>query len=60
MVGLSPSRTLRALMTCALVAFAALAHALPVLRVTAIPDESPTELARKAAPLMPYLGLGSA
>jgi phosphonate transport system substrate-binding protein len=27
-----------------------------VLRVTAIPDESPTELARKAAPLMKYLG----
>ncbi|WP_414896478.1 PhnD/SsuA/transferrin family substrate-binding protein, partial [Roseateles sp.] len=27
----------------------------PVLRVTAIPDESPTELARKAAPLMRYL-----
>ncbi|TFZ01118.1 putative selenate ABC transporter substrate-binding protein [Ramlibacter rhizophilus] len=26
------------------------------LRVTAIPDESPTELARKAAPLMRYLG----
>ncbi|MEN9891447.1 MAG: hypothetical protein RLY78_1742, partial [Pseudomonadota bacterium] len=26
-----------------------------VLRVTAIPDESPTELARKAAPLMKYL-----
>jgi len=27
-----------------------------VLRVTAIPDEAPTELARKAAPLMTYLG----
>ena len=27
----------------------------PVFRVTAIPDESPTELARKAAPLMRYL-----
>ena len=26
-----------------------------VFRVTAIPDESPTELARKAAPLMQYL-----
>ena len=26
-----------------------------VLRVTAIPDESPTELARKAAPLLAYL-----
>jgi len=29
--------------------------ATPVLRVTAIPDESPTELARKAAPLVKYL-----
>jgi phosphonate transport system substrate-binding protein len=27
-----------------------------VLRATAIPDEAPTELARKAAPLMSYLG----
>lgn len=36
-------------------AFAGLAHAQGVLRVTAIPDESPTELARKAAPLMKYL-----
>ena len=26
-----------------------------VLRITAIPDESPTELARKAAPLVKYL-----
>lgn len=31
------------------------ALAQPVLKVTAIPDESPTELARKAAPLMKYL-----
>ncbi len=30
-------------------------HAQAVLRVTAIPDESPTELARKAAPLVKYL-----
>lgn len=37
--------------------FAAFAvQAQQVLRVTAIPDESPTELARKAAPLMKYLG----
>ncbi len=55
MISLSPSRTFKALMSCALVAFAALAHAQAVLRVTAIPDESPTELARKAAPLMKYL-----
>src|SRR5690606_35297908 len=34
---------------------AATAHAQQVFRVTAIPDESPTELARKAAPLMKHL-----
>jgi phosphonate transport system substrate-binding protein len=32
-----------------------LSQAQQVFRVTAIPDESPTELARKAAPLMKYL-----
>jgi phosphonate transport system substrate-binding protein len=53
---LSSSRTFKNLMSCALVAFAATtAHAQQLLRVTAIPDESPTELARKAAPLMKYL-----
>jgi phosphonate transport system substrate-binding protein len=31
------------------------APAQTVFRVTAIPDESPTELARKAAPLVKYL-----
>lgn len=31
------------------------AHAQQVLRITAIPDESPTELARKAAPLVKHL-----
>ena len=55
----TPSRTRRALLTCAVLATAALAplaHAQQqVFRVTAIPDESPTELARKAAPLMKYL-----
>ena len=55
MISLSPSRTFRALMTCALVTFAALSHAQQVFRITAIPDESPTELARKATPLMQYL-----
>ena len=59
MISFSASRTLRALMTCALVAFGTLeqaqAQAQTVFRVTAIPDESPTELARKAAPLMKYL-----
>ena len=54
----TPSRTKRALLTCAMLAatgFASLAQAQQVFRVTAIPDESPTELARKAAPLVKYL-----
>ncbi len=55
MISLSPSRTLKALMTCALLAFGALSHAQQVFRITAIPDESPTELARKAGPLVKYL-----
>jgi phosphonate transport system substrate-binding protein len=56
MLSLSSSRTLRSLMTCALLAFGALsAHGQPVFRITAIPDESPTELARKAEPLVKYL-----
>ena len=32
-----------------------LAHAQAVFKITAIPDESPTELARKAVPLVKYL-----
>ena len=55
MISLSPSRTLKSLMTCALMGFAAVGHAQQVLRVTAIPDESPTELARKFEPLGKYL-----
>ncbi len=55
MISLSSSRTLRALMSCALIAFGSLSHAQQVFRITAIPDESPTELARKAAPLVKYL-----
>jgi phosphonate transport system substrate-binding protein len=55
MLSLSPSRTLRALMSCALIAFGSYTHAQQVFRITAIPDESPTELARKAGPLMKYL-----
>lgn len=38
-----------------LLAFGGASSAQQVLRVTAIPDESPTELARKAAPLVKYL-----
>lgn len=49
------SNFLRGLVACALLVVGAVAHAQQVLRVTAIPDESPTELARKAAPLMKYL-----
>jgi phosphonate transport system substrate-binding protein len=47
--------TLRALIAAAVVGLAPCAQAQQVFRVTAIPDESPTELARKAAPLMKYL-----
>jgi phosphonate transport system substrate-binding protein len=43
------------LLTGALLFCAASSFAQQVFRVTAIPDESPTELARKAAPLMNYL-----
>jgi phosphonate transport system substrate-binding protein len=55
MISLFTLRTLKALISCALIAFGGLSHAQQVFRVTAIPDESPTELARKAAPLMKYL-----
>lgn len=54
----SLSHLLRRVCTCALIAasaWAGVAQAQQVLRVTAIPDESPTELARKAAPLVKYL-----
>ena len=55
MLSISPSRTFKALMSCALIAFATIGHAQQVFRITAIPDESPTELARKAGPLVKYL-----
>ena len=55
MISLSPSRTFKALLTCALLTFGAMSHAQQLFRITAIPDESPTELARKAAPLLKYL-----
>ena len=55
MMRLSIARILAALLAGAALAAASVAHAQQVLRVTAIPDESPTELARKAAPLMKYL-----
>ena len=52
---LSPARLLRALTAAALLALGAAAQAQQVFRITAIPDESPTELARKAGPLVKYL-----
>ncbi len=61
MLSLSPlhavraARAARAALACGLLLLATLAPAQTVLRVTAIPDESPTELARKAAPLVKYL-----
>ena len=51
----SPSRAIRALLACAVLALGGLAQAQAVFKITAIPDESPTELARKAAPLVKYL-----
>ncbi|MFO1225817.1 putative selenate ABC transporter substrate-binding protein [Roseateles sp.] len=46
----------RALLSTALLALAGLAQAQQqVFRITVIPDESPTELARKAEPLVKYL-----
>ena len=58
MISLSRSRMLKALLGFAVVVALAhgnSSHAQQVFRVTAIPDESPTELARKAAPLVKYL-----
>jgi len=55
MTQLLRSSILRALLACLFLLPIAPAHAQQVLRVTAIPDESPTELARKAAPLVKYL-----
>jgi phosphonate transport system substrate-binding protein len=55
MIIFSPSRTFKALMACAVLSFGAQSYAQAVFRITAIPDESPTELARKAAPLVKYL-----
>ena len=50
------SRTLKSLLTCAaFTAMAGASHAQAVFKMTAIPDESPTELARKAVPLVKYL-----
>ena len=45
----------RALLAASLLAVVPFAQAQQVFRITAIPDESPTELARKAGPLVKYL-----
>jgi len=55
MLTLSPVRCLKTALLGVMLAFATLSQAQQVLRITAIPDESPTELARKAAPLVKYL-----
>lgn len=47
--------TLKTLAICAALGLASQAYAQQVFKITAIPDESPTELARKAAPLVKYL-----
>lgn len=46
---------LNAFLACALVGLTVPVGAQQVFKITAIPDESPTELARKAAPLVAYL-----
>ena len=55
MFSLSRSRALGTAFALWLALGAPFAHAQAVFRVTAIPDESPTELARKAAPLVKFL-----
>ncbi len=56
MLSLSPSRTLRNLMSCALLAASALAvHAQQIFRVTTIPEEAATEQVRKFTPIASYL-----
>ena len=55
MIDLSPSRTLKALATCALLALGTIAHAQQVFRVTTIPEEAATEQIRKFTPIAQYL-----
>ena len=56
MISLAPSRTLRSLMSCALLAVSAIsAHAQQVFRVTTIPEEVATEQVRKFTPIASYL-----
>lgn len=55
MLNFSSSRTIKSLMTCALVAFGSSAFAQQVFRVTTIPEEAATEQVRKFTPLAQYL-----
>ncbi|MCA3179451.1 MAG: putative selenate ABC transporter substrate-binding protein [Burkholderiaceae bacterium] len=55
MIDLSPSRTFKALATCALLAFGSIGHAQQVFRVTTIPEEAATEQIRKFTPIAQYL-----
>jgi phosphonate transport system substrate-binding protein len=55
MIDLSPSRTLKALMSCALMMFGAISHAQQVFKVTTIPEEAATEQVRKFTPIANYL-----
>ena len=55
MISLSPSRTRRALLTCALLAFGSLSHAQQVFRVSTLPEEAATEQVRKFTPIAAYL-----
>jgi phosphonate transport system substrate-binding protein len=55
MIDFSLSRTLKRLMTCALLTFCAVSHAQQVFRVTTIPEEAATEQTRKFAPIANYL-----
>jgi phosphonate transport system substrate-binding protein len=55
MIRFSASRTLQALVGCALIAFGAISQAQQVLRVTTIPEEAATEQVRKFGPIAAYL-----
>jgi phosphonate transport system substrate-binding protein len=50
-----PKQLLKSLAILAAVGFSTVSQAQQVFRITAIPDEAPTELARKAGPLVKYL-----
>ena len=52
---ISSPLVLKTVLTGLTLCLGGLAQAQQVFRITAIPDESPTELARKAGPLMKYL-----